>query len=189
MDPNTHSSKLENVLVTYLIKKGIVANIHVHNRSRKLTNSKLKVHTTRKANAHDSTSKLKLMQPSFFFLFCFTCSLSIFSTMMSFESDQQKCESLSLFVFFCTLACERICIKMNSTKSKFVTGQENLLFTCIFQPGNLTGWGNKRIKDGSNADDYIDWHYIRLVIAPGPTVHWLFRSHDLPSKYRYNVPQ
>ena len=25
---------------------------------------------------------------------------------------------------------------------------------------------------------------MRLAIAPGPTVHWLFRSHDLPSKYR-----
>ena len=26
--------------------------------------------------------------------------------------------------------------------------------------------------------------YMRLAIAPGPTVHWLFRSHDLHSKYR-----
>ena len=26
--------------------------------------------------------------------------------------------------------------------------------------------------------------YMQLAIAPGPTVHWLFRSHDLPSKYR-----
>ena len=25
---------------------------------------------------------------------------------------------------------------------------------------------------------------MRLAIAPGPTVHWLFRSHDLLSKYR-----
>ena len=24
---------------------------------------------------------------------------------------------------------------------------------------------------------------MRLAIAPGPTVHWLFRSHDLPSKF------
>jgi len=30
--------------------------------------------------------------------------------------------------------------------------------------------------------------YMRLAIAPGPTVHWLFRSHDLPSKYRSIVP-
>ena len=29
--------------------------------------------------------------------------------------------------------------------------------------------------DGRGAD-------MRLAIAPGPTVHWLFRSHDLPSK-------
>jgi len=26
--------------------------------------------------------------------------------------------------------------------------------------------------------------HMRLAIAPGPTVHRLFRSHDLPSKYR-----
>ena len=24
---------------------------------------------------------------------------------------------------------------------------------------------------------------MRRTIAPGPTVHWLFRSHDLPSKF------
>ena len=25
--------------------------------------------------------------------------------------------------------------------------------------------------------------YLLLAITPGPTVHWLFRSHDLPSKF------
>ena len=25
------------------------------------------------------------------------------------------------------------------------------------------------------------WFDMRLVIAPGPTVHWLFKSHELPS--------
>ena len=43
---------------------------------------------------------------------------------------------------------------------------------------------------------HIYWHFgvltnhnTRLAIAPGPTVHWLFRPPDLPSKYRYNAPQ
>ena len=31
-------------------------------------------------------------------------------------------------------------------------------------------------------DPFTSW-MMRPAIAPGPTVHWLFRSHDLPSKF------
>ena len=41
----------------------------------------------------------------------------------------------------------------------------------------VVGWGvlADGAWDGRGAD-------MRLAITPGPTVHWLFRSHDLPSK-------
>ena len=42
--------------------------------------------------------------------------------------------------------------KMRSTESRFVIGSSNTLFAgvyvCIFQPGNLTGWGSEGVKKG-----------------------------------------
>ena len=35
-----------------------------------------------------------------------------------------------------------------------------------------------------NTDHSRHFSNMRLAIAPGPTVHWLLRSHDLPFKYK-----
>ena len=42
------------------------------------------------------------------------------------------------------------------------------------------------VGGGGGEGDYYSYRYtyMRLATAPGPTVHWLFRSHDLPTKYR-----
>ena len=41
-------------------------------------------------------------------------------------------------------------IKLHTTESRFVTGPSNILFAgvfvCTFQPGNVTGWGNKAVN-------------------------------------------
>ena len=37
-----------------------------------------------------------------------------------------------------------------------------------------------KLRQGSNNATKAQ---LRLAIAPGPTVHWLFKSHDLPSKF------
>ena len=42
----------------------------------------------------------------------------------------EKCQTLTPFLFFFALACERIFIKMHSTESRCVIGPENILYGC-----------------------------------------------------------
>ena len=62
----------------------------------------------------------------------------------------QILKPLSLFVFFFTLACERIFIKTYSTESRCDIEPENRLFAGMavhFQPGNVTGWGSEGVNN------------------------------------------
>ena len=71
-----------------------------------------------------------------------------------------KFKPVSLFVFFFTLACERIFIRMHSIESRCVKGLENIVFTgaqvcpCIFQPRNCTG------SDSEGANLFVFWVYV-----------------------------
>ena len=68
---------------------------------------------------------------------------------LKMANKSAKLETLSLFVFFFALACERTFIKAHSIESRCTIGPENVLFVgtpCIFQRGNLTGWGSEGLK-------------------------------------------
>ena len=58
----------------------------------------------------------------------------------------------------------------------------------LFGEGTATETAHK-IFDRKDIGLYVSTLFLamssrmRLAIAPGPTVHWLFRSHDLPSKF------
>ena len=56
---------------------------------------------------------------------------------------------LSFFVLFFTLACERSFITTHSIASRSVIGPKIYCLQvcpCIFQPGNITGWGSVGVK-------------------------------------------
>ena len=40
------------------------------------------------------------------------------------------------------------------------------------------------VHGGKNVMSRVALWDMRLAIAPGPTVHWLFRSHDLSTTFR-----
>ena len=61
----------------------------------------------------------------------------------------QNVKSFSLFVFFFTLALEKIFIKMHRAEWRCYRTRKQTVFDvhpCIFQPGNSTGWGSEGVK-------------------------------------------
>ena len=68
---------------------------------------------------------------------------------MSLEKNIKSAKLESLFVFFFTLACERIFIKTYNIESRCVIEPENILFggmSVNFQPGTFTGQGSEGVK-------------------------------------------
>ena len=85
------------------------------------------------------------------------CIINPFTAMLSLWKLSTKVPNLKQLRPCSPFGCARgkICIKLHSTESRFVTGPSNSLFAGmykrIFQPGNFTGWGSERVQEAKQA--------------------------------------